>query len=140
MKRFMHEKSSFLREEVDDFSQVDYVKNLTLVAVTGETGFEKVIGIATYLLEPAKNLAEVAYSVSKPWQGKGIGAIMQAKLVQAARENGFRGVVAYTSHKNRGMIKLFNKLPYKIQTTFEEDMLILRANFVQQDSVAQNPA
>jgi hypothetical protein len=37
--RFMHEKTSFSRADVEVRSQVDYVKDLTLVAVVGEFGF-----------------------------------------------------------------------------------------------------
>ncbi len=130
-RRFLHEKASFLRAEVDDFSQVDYVKNLTMLAVTGEPGYERVIAVGAYFLEPARNLAEVAYSVSKDWQGRGLGGILQRKLAQAARENGISGLVAYTTPENQAMVRLFAKLPYKVKTQFGGDMLTLSVRFDQ---------
>jgi len=57
VSRFFHEKHSFLRTEVGGFYQVDYVKDLTILGVVGEPGFEKVIAVGGYFLEPAKNLA-----------------------------------------------------------------------------------
>ena len=127
--RFFHEKTSFLQEEVEGVSQIDYVKDLTVVAVIGEFGFGRVVAIGEYLIDLATNVAEIAFSVSKDYQKKGMGKILLKKLASAARENHISGLVAYTSPHNRGMIKLFNQLPYKVNTFFDGDMLTLRCKF-----------
>jgi acyl-CoA hydrolase/RimJ/RimL family protein N-acetyltransferase len=127
--RFFHERSSFAHEEVGEVSQVDYINNLTMVAVIGEFGFGKVIALGEYLLDPTQNLAEVAFSVSRPWQGKGLGKILQKKLCESARENGIAGLFAFTSPENQGMIKLFKSLPCKVTTVFEDDMLLMTGRF-----------
>ncbi len=127
--RFFYEKSAFMRDEIEGLSQVDYVNELTMVAVVGEFGFGRVVGIGEYLLDPAQNMAEVAFSVSKEFQGKGLGKILMSKLAEAARENGIAGFIAYTAPQNRGMINLFKTLPYKVQTTFDGDVLILTCRF-----------
>jgi len=127
--RFFHEKTSFLQEEVEGVSQIDYIKDLTIVAVVGEFGFGQVVGIGEYLVDPATNVAEVAFSISREYQKKGLGKILINKLASAARENGLSGLMAYTSPQNRGMVKLFNMLPYKVHTRFDEDMLILNCRF-----------
>ena len=51
------------------------------------------------------------------------------KISEAARENGFTGLIAYTHSNNAGMIKLFNKLPYKVETTLESGILVLKCHF-----------
>jgi acyl-CoA hydrolase/GNAT superfamily N-acetyltransferase len=127
--RFFHEKTSFVKEEVEGVSQIDYVKDLTVVAVVGEFGFGRVVAIGEYLIDPASNVAEIAFSVSKDYQKKGMGKILLKKLASAARENHISGLVAYTSPQNRGMIKLFNQLPYKVNTFFDGDMLTLSCKF-----------
>ncbi|MFZ0132091.1 MAG: GNAT family N-acetyltransferase [Desulfobacterales bacterium] len=127
--RFFYDKKRFDTEEIDGVSQIDYVHDLTLLALLGEPGFRRVIGIGEYLFDPAKNLAEVAFSISTDFQGKGIGKILMRKLAQAARENGIAGFMAYTSPRNNGMIKLFNSLPYTIKTFFDGDMLMLSCRF-----------
>jgi acyl-CoA hydrolase/GNAT superfamily N-acetyltransferase len=127
--RFFHEKTSFVKEEVEGVSQIDYVKDLTVVAVVGEFGFGRVVAIGEYLIDPATNVAEIAFSVSKDYQKKGMGKILLKKLASAARENHISGLVAYTSPQNRGMIKLFNQLPYKVNTFFDGDMLTLSCKF-----------
>ena len=127
--RFFHEKTSFVKDEVEGVSQIDYVKDLTIVAVVGEFGFGKVVGIGEYLLEPTTNVAEIAFSISKAYQKKGLGKLLLKKLTDAARENGISGFMAYTAPQNQGMIKLFNQLPFKVKTFFDGDMLNLSCNF-----------
>jgi len=127
--RFFHEKTSFVKDEVEGVSQIDYIKDLTIVAVVGEFGFGKVVGIGEYLLEPGTNVAEIAFSISKAYQKKGLGKILLKKLTDAARQNGISGFLAYTAPQNRGMIKLFNQLPFKVKTFFDGDMLNLSSNF-----------
>ena len=127
--RFFHEKTSFLQEEVEDVSQIDYIKDLTVVAIVGEFGFGRVVAVGEYLLDPATNVAEVAFSINRDYQKKGLGKILMRKLADAARENHISGLVAYTAPGNRGMVKLFNQLPYKVQTFFDGDMLTLRCKF-----------
>jgi len=51
------------------------------------------------------------------------------KITEAARENGFTGLISYTHSDNAGLIKLFNKLPYKVKTIFEGSILVLKCNF-----------
>ena len=129
VSRFFHEKTRFDRREAEDVSQIDYVHDLTMLALVGEFGFRQVVGIGEYLLDPAKNLAEVAFSISKEFQGKGLGSVLLGKLSRGARENGISGLMAYTSPDNQGMIKLFNTLPFKIKTFYDGEMLLLQCRF-----------
>jgi GNAT superfamily N-acetyltransferase len=127
--RFFHEKTSFVHDEVKGVTLIDYIKDLTVVAIVGEFGFGRIVGIGEYLLDPANNEAEVAFSISKPYQNKGLGKILLNKLAHAARDNGIAGLMAYTSAQNRGMIKLFKTLPYKTESFFDGDLLQLRCRF-----------
>ena len=129
VSRFFHDKSSFARDEVEGLSQIDYVKNLTLVAVVGEFGFGRVVGVAEYLLDESTNMAEVAFSVSRKYQGKGLGRILMAQISGAARENGIAGLLAYTAPDNDGMIRLFDTMPYQVHRESEQDVLLLSCRF-----------
>ncbi|MBC2717538.1 MAG: GNAT family N-acetyltransferase [Desulfobacteraceae bacterium] len=127
--RFFHEKTCFIRDDVECMFETDYIKNLTILAVTGEFGFGEVVGIGAYMIEPKKNIAEVAFSVTKKWQGKGIASALLFKLAQAAKDNGISGLVAYTSPENSNMIKLFKKLPYPVKSSLNDGMMILTCSF-----------
>jgi GNAT superfamily N-acetyltransferase len=127
--RFFQARTRFVRDDLEGMFQIDYIKDLTLLAVIGEFGFEKVVAVGEYLLDQAKNVAEVAFSVSKEWQGKGLGKILMFKLSAAARENGIAGLMAYTLPRNQGMIRLFKSLPYKVETFYDGDAIELNCRF-----------
>jgi RimJ/RimL family protein N-acetyltransferase len=76
------------------------------MAVVGEFGFGRVIGVAESMKLPDQNMAEVAFSVSEEYKGKGLGAFFLKKLAAVARENGKSGLMAFTFPSNKAMIKL----------------------------------
>ena len=129
ISRFLHEKSSFVRDDVAEVLQVDYNHDMTIIAAIGDPGFEKIIAIGCYFLDEETNLAEVAYSVDKAWQGKGISTVIQEKLSAFARDHGIGGLIAYTSAGNRSMLRLFQKLPYKITRKYDGEMITLITRF-----------
>ncbi len=127
--RFFHEKTSFSTSDVESKSQIDYIKDMTLIGVVGEAGFGRVVAVAEYLLMIDSNMAEVAFTVAKDFQGKGVGKYFMRKLAAVAREHGIAGLVAYTAPHNQGMINLFKTLPYKVTTSFDGEALSLSCKF-----------
>ncbi len=129
VSRFFHEKKSFVHDQIDTTFEIDYINDLTIVATIGELGFEKIIAVGEYFRNSIINMAEIAFSVSKEYQNMGIAQILQKMLARAAMDNGIKGLVAYTSPENKGMKKLFHKLPYKIKSEKDDDMVILNCLF-----------
>lgn len=127
--RFRHEKTCFSRSDIDVRSCVDYVKVLTLLAIVGEFGFGRVVAIGECMLIEKINMAEVAFSVNKSHQNKGIGRRILRKLADAAREQGFFGLMAYTSPNNQSMIRMFKSLPYKVKSAFDGEGVTLSCRF-----------
>lgn len=129
VSRFFHEKKSFVRKQIEHTYMIDYVKDLTIVAVEGPPGFERVLAVGEYYLNPETMLAEIAFSVVKKWQGKGLSSIVIRKLAEAAKRNGIKGLTAYTSKENKRMIKLFNTLDYEVKMVGQGEMIYLEASF-----------
>jgi acyl-CoA hydrolase/RimJ/RimL family protein N-acetyltransferase len=129
LSRFFCQKTIFGRTEMETRSHVDYINDLTLVAVVGDFGFGKVVAVAESMRLDSENIAEVAFSVSEEFQGKGLGTYFIKKLAAVARENGIGGLMAYTFPSNKAMINLFKTLPYKVKTVYEDGDLILSCRF-----------
>lgn len=129
LTRFFCQKTIFARAEMETRSHVDYVNDLTLVAVVGEFGFGRVVAVAESMRLTDSNMSEVAFSVSEDYQGKGLGTFFLKKLAIVARENGISGLIAYTFPSNKAMIHLFKTLPYKVNTTYEDGDLLLTCKF-----------
>jgi GNAT superfamily N-acetyltransferase len=129
VSRFFGQKTIFARKDVEMRSQIDYVNSLTLVALVGEFGFGRIIAVAESMRLKHINMAEVAFSVSPDYQGKGLGKLFLHKLASAAREAGIAGLLAYTFPSNQGMINLFRTLPYKVTKQLEDGELVLSCRF-----------
>jgi GNAT superfamily N-acetyltransferase len=127
--RFFRIRNIFYEDHLQRVSEIDYVKNMTIVAYVGEGNFGRIVGMGEYVLEPGKAMAEVAFSLLKDWQGRGVASILLEKLVSAARENGISGFIAQTSKTNTSMIKLFKRLPYPVESTLDGDYFIMTAQF-----------
>ncbi len=129
VSRFFGQKTIFARKDVEIRSQIDYVNSLTLVAVVGEFGFGQIIGVAESMRLTNINMAEVAFSISPEYQGKGLGKLFLHKLASAARESGIAGLLAYTFPSNQAMINLFRTMPYKVKKQLEDGELVLTCRF-----------
>ena len=129
VSRFFHEKKSFVSKQIERTFIIDYHKDLTIVAVEGQSGYERVLAVGEYYLNPETELAEIAFSVEKEWQGKGLSSIVIQKLAEAAKRNGIMGLTAYTSKENTRMVKLFKNLKYKVKVVSQGSMVYLEAKF-----------
>jgi acyl-CoA hydrolase len=127
--RFFHEKTSFVSKQIERTFIIDYSKDLTIVAVEGEPGFERMLAVGEYYSNPETNLAEIAFSVEKSWQGRGLSSIVIRKLAEAAKGSNIIGFTAYTSKGNKRMIKLFHSLDYEVKISGKGDMIHLEALF-----------
>ncbi len=129
VSRFFHERRIFSSSAMEDISQIDYQKDMTLVALVGEFGFGKVVGVAEYFLNETSTMAEVSVAVAKDFKRRGLGRILLKKLSDAACRREITGFVAYTTHQNMAMMNLFKTLPYKTCKTVEDDMMVLTCRF-----------
>ncbi|MFZ5586000.1 MAG: GNAT family N-acetyltransferase [Thermodesulfobacteriota bacterium] len=98
---------------------VDYVKNMALVATTGAIGKEKIIGVGRYSLGDPSGLAEVAYTISDAYQGLGLGTILQKHLTAYAKRRKVPGFWAVSFGSNKGMLTVFAKLGPYTKTVIE---------------------
>ncbi len=132
VSRFFQEKKSFVSKQIERTFIIDYHKDMTIVAVEGQQGFERILAVGEYYLDPESELAEIAFSVEKNWQGKGLSSIVIQKLAEAAKKNGIKGLTAYTAQDNKRMVKLFNTLNYEVKMASRGDMIYLEAYFDKQ--------
>jgi acyl-CoA hydrolase/L-amino acid N-acyltransferase YncA len=129
ISRFFHERRIFSSSAMEDVSQIDYQKDMTLVALVGEFGFGKVVGMAEYFLNETSNMAEVSVAVANDFKRRGVGSILLKKLSEAACRREITGFLAFTSHQNKAMMNLFKTLPYQVHTKVEDDMMVLTCRF-----------
>ena len=109
LHRFFHVVKSMPHADLQKLLQVDYRRDMILVAVHGQDPIEKIVAIGRYHVEPATGAAEVAFSMRDDWQHLGIGATLFRRLIEIARA---RGVVTFRAEvmaDNPAMVRLFHK-------------------------------
>ena len=68
--RFLSAMKAFPHRNIQAMCNIDYEHEMAIVAVTGEIGSEKIIGIGRYILDQKTNFAEVDFAVLSNWQRK----------------------------------------------------------------------
>jgi L-amino acid N-acyltransferase YncA len=112
-QRLMSARSPSL-EELVRFTDIDYERELALIATTPVQGRERQIGVARYVMESSPGDAEFAIVLSDDWQGRGLATKLLASLLVAAKRSGVRRLIGTTSSTNSGMLALGRKLGFKL--------------------------
>jgi acetyltransferase len=101
---------------------LDYDREMALLAERRdpETQERNIIAIATLSKIAHKSESEVAVLINDAYQGQGLGTELIARLVQFARDEGLRRVVASTMIENTGMCAVFRKLGFELIDDIEE--------------------
>ena len=97
------------------FTQIDYDREMALIAVVTLNGRETQIGVARYATNPDGESCEFAIVVADRWQGKGIATALMTALADAAREKGLLRMEGVVLHNNETMLKLMRKLGFGIE-------------------------
>ncbi len=97
------------------FTQIDYDREIGLVAIDEESKTDRMLGVARIIGDPDGITGEFAVLVGDPWQGKGIGSKLLEKCLEIAQRRGFKTVHGVVLNENKNMIELGKKLGFEIQ-------------------------
>jgi RimJ/RimL family protein N-acetyltransferase len=107
-RRFFSVRRHFSEQEIEFFSDIDFVSHVALVVVAEEGGEAVIVGGGRYIIaEPGR--AEVAFALIDEYQGQGIGAALMRHLVAIARDAGLKELIAEVLPENTAMLKVFKK-------------------------------
>jgi RimJ/RimL family protein N-acetyltransferase len=121
-RRFFSLRRHFSEQEMEFFSDIDFVSHVALVVVAGEGGGPVIVGGGRYVvLEPGR--AEVAFALVDEYQGQGIGAALMRHLAAIARDAGLKEFIAEVLPENAAMLKVFKKSGLHQTTKREADIM-----------------
>lgn len=102
-------------------TQIDYSREMALLAVTTIEGREVELGVARYAINPDGESCEFALVVDDHWQQQGIGHKLMDVLMDVARGKGLRSMEGEVLKNNRRMLKLAESLGFRIEPHPEDD-------------------
>ena len=97
------------------YSQIDYDREIAIIAELSEDGVKKMIGDVRLVADPYNETAEYAIIIGDPWQKQGLGTIMTRYILEIARKRGIRKVYAYLLEDNVAMLEIFKNFNFTIQ-------------------------
>ena len=112
--RFFTPLRSFQNSMLVRFTQIDYDREIALVAIQEIEGEEKMLGVARVIIDIKQNHGEFAVIVSDACHGKGIGAELLSQCLSIAKERGIESVMGVVLTENTQMLALGRKLGFKI--------------------------
>jgi acetyltransferase len=115
--RFMHAVHELTPEMLVRFTQIDYNREMALIAVTHEDGHEVEHGVIRYVTNPDQSSCEFALVVSDEFQGHGVGQRMLKRLMEIARSRGLDTMEGEVLSENRRMLNLVKSMDFQIQPT-----------------------
>jgi acetyltransferase len=96
------------------YCNVDYDREIAIVAEIVENGKRKILGVSRVSIEPDEKSGEMAFIVSDYWQGLGLGTKMVDYTLDIAKEKGIDSVYAIMLQDNYRALSLTKKMGFKI--------------------------
>jgi acetyltransferase len=110
--RFMQHLPGLTPQMLERFTQVDYDRELALVALDESADPEKIVAVARYVANWDRESAEFAIVVADDWQRRGLGFALMRMLIDCARKRGFRRLVGSVLAINAPMLGLMKALGF----------------------------
>ena len=121
--RFFQTKQRLTDEELRYFTELDFTRDVALVATLQEGQEEHIIGVGRYfrINEEGKPTthAEVAFTVADAHQGRGVGTLLLEHLATAARTQGIDTFEAYVLGENNRMLEVFAASGFTVQRALD---------------------
>jgi acetyltransferase len=94
------------------FTQIDYDRELALVAVHEADGAPCFVGVARYITNPDRESAEFAVVVADAWQGRGVAWLLMERLIDCAKRRGIKRLEGAVLRSNSNMLKFTTALGF----------------------------
>jgi RimJ/RimL family protein N-acetyltransferase len=117
--RFFRSVPSLSDEQARQFTHVDYVNRMALIATRGEDVAEEIVAVVRYDRLTGAREAEVAFVVQDAWQGHGLATALLHELAAYARAHSVERFVALTMGTNVRMLEVLHNCGFPCRTRYD---------------------
>jgi acetyltransferase len=101
------------------YCNIDYDREIAIVAELTEDGRRKILGVTRVSVEPDGKRGEIAFIVADPWQGLGLGTKMVDYAIEICKDKKIETVYAIILPDNYRAISLMKKMGFT--TEYSDD-------------------
>jgi acyl-CoA hydrolase/GNAT superfamily N-acetyltransferase len=128
-QRYHAPVKSLTPKQIQQLCTLDYDRNLAIAGFVREGEVERMVAVGRYALDPATNLAEVAFTVHDDLQGRGVGTWLLDRLIGIAKGRAIAGFVGYVLSNNVRMLNMFHRAGVPVTSTLEDGIYTVTLRF-----------
>ena len=121
--RFFQLLKSMPHKQIVRYTQIDYDRDMAIVAVTRDGRKERILGVGRLNYYPNLETSEFSVVVGDSWQRKGLGTKLLKLCIEIAKERGVSQLWGEIMAENEGMIRLCKRLGFKVDWHHEEGIV-----------------
>ncbi|HEX3035607.1 MAG TPA: GNAT family N-acetyltransferase [Thermodesulfobacteriota bacterium] len=118
--RFFSILESMSHKEIIRYTQIDYDRDMAIVAVEQKSGKDRIIGEGRITYSPNLDACEFSIIIADPWQGKGLGKKLLKICIRIAKEKKAKFLRGNIMAGNERMIELCKGLGFSIDKHYWE--------------------
>jgi acetyltransferase len=123
--RFMMNLRELTPDLLNRFTQIDYDRELALIAIDSTSGVDTQVAVARYGMNPNQRTADFAIVVADAWQGQGLGKRLLELLMEAARSRGIEALVGEMLADNEHMRRLMLSMGFTLRASHDDVQVLL---------------
>lgn len=124
--RFFFARREVPHSELARYSQIDYDREMTFVAVLPQAGDDGLLGEARAVCDPDNGHAEFAIQVRTGWQRRGLGRALLDKLMRYLGQRGVQELRGECLPDNPGMAALAHDMGFTLEPSGGGGLIALR--------------
>ncbi len=112
--RFFSLREQITPEQLARFTQIDYDREIAVIAEIEKAGEKISIGVNRLLYYPHLDEYEFAIVVTDEWQQSGAGFLLMEKLIHIAEDRGIKEIFGLVMRSNLNMMNFVKKFGFEI--------------------------
>lgn len=123
--RFMDASRELTPKMLTHFTQIDYEREMAIIATVNRDQHEMEIGVCRYVVNPDEVSCEFAIVIADEWQRRGLGRGMMIKLIAVARAGHLQAMTGYVLRSNHRMLNFCTGLGFVAADSIDDPALKL---------------
>lgn len=112
---FMAAFRQLSKDMLDRFTQIDYAREMVLIATCSQKDKDIMIGMSRYVTTKDPETCEVLVVVADDWQDRKIATRLMNDLIKAARENGLKKMTGLIQASDVQMLAVARHFGFAIE-------------------------
>ncbi|MBQ4132841.1 MAG: bifunctional acetate--CoA ligase family protein/GNAT family N-acetyltransferase [Desulfovibrionaceae bacterium] len=122
--RFFNAVHTFDHDDMAEFTQLDYEREMAFVATWFRDGDWRIVGVVRAATTPDNHTAEFGMMVSSQLKQQGMGTRLLQKMIDYTRKRGSKVLYAETMRENKAMQALARKVGMRVEDMPDEPQAV----------------